>query len=223
MSAEEKMSIDERRKYIRKIKKRYQQANRHARSQLLNEMQAVTELHRTLVAPARVVKSLVRLLASDLARKPRRQQRGRTYGLAVHNAVRVIAESCDYICAERLQPNLVWLAEHLAEHRELETSPALLEQLEHISVSTVRRIQRRLEQDHRGCRAKALSAPTALLVTSRCNASLGTYNNLATSRSTWCTTAVPARAASTCIPCRWSTSPPAGANGWRCSDVLMSL
>ncbi len=107
MSAEEKMSIDERRKYPRKMKKRYQQASRQARSQLLDEMETVTELHRTLVAPARVVKSLVRLLRSDPERKTRRSQRGRTYGLAVHNAVRVIAESCDYICAERLQPNLV--------------------------------------------------------------------------------------------------------------------
>lgn len=138
MSAEEKMTIDERLKYLRQMKKRYQQANRQARSQLLDEMQAVTELHR---------KSLVRLLTGDLRRHPRRGERRRTYGIEVHNALRVLAESSDYVCAERLQPNLVWLAEHLAQHGELETTPALLAQLKRISVSTVRRIQRRLKQD----------------------------------------------------------------------------
>jgi hypothetical protein len=53
----------------------------------------------------------------------------------------------DYICAERLQPNLVGMATHLARHGELEASPRLLEQLSRISVSTLRRILRRLGQD----------------------------------------------------------------------------
>jgi len=101
-------------------------------------MQAVTGLHR---------KSLIRLIKGDLARKPRRKQRGRTYGAGVEKAISIIAECLDYLCAERLQPNLVWLAEHLAQHGELELSPALIAQLERISISTVKRILQRIRQD----------------------------------------------------------------------------
>ncbi len=138
MSIEEKMSIDERRKYLRMMQKRYLGANRRERGRLLDEMEAVTELHR---------KSLIRLMHHDLERRPRRRQRGRSYGPEVDDALRVIAESSDFICAERLTPNLPWLARHLAAHGELEASPGLLEQLERISVSTVRRILTRIRQD----------------------------------------------------------------------------
>ena len=138
MSIEDRMTIDERRKYLRKMQERYWQAGRKERGQLLDEMETVTELHR---------KSLIRLLKGNLARKPRRRQRSRTYGPDVDDALRVIAESTDYICAERLTPNLRWLAEHLAEHGEMTTSPQLLEQLDCISVSTVERILTRLRQD----------------------------------------------------------------------------
>lgn len=63
------------------------------------------------------------------------------------DALRVISESMNHICAERLQPNLVWLAEHLAQHGELMVNRRLLEQLDKISVSTVRRILQRVGQD----------------------------------------------------------------------------
>jgi hypothetical protein len=55
-------------------------------------MAAVTELHR---------KSLVRLMSESLERQPRCRQRGRTYGPEVNDALRIIAESLDYICADR--------------------------------------------------------------------------------------------------------------------------
>jgi hypothetical protein len=62
--------------------------------------------------------------------------------------LRVIDESFDHICADRLTPNLVWMAEHLAAHRELEITPDLLEKLSQISIiSTVKRILRRIRQD----------------------------------------------------------------------------
>jgi hypothetical protein len=138
MSIEDKMTIDERRKYLRKMQERYLQADRKERGQLLDEMETVTELHR---------KSLIRLMKGSLVRQPRRRQRSRTYGPEVDDALRVIAESTDYICAERLTPNLAWLAKHLAAHGELTISSQLLEQLEGISVSTVERILARLRQD----------------------------------------------------------------------------
>jgi hypothetical protein len=101
-------------------------------------MEEVTGLHR---------KSLIRLINRDLARKPRRKQRGRTYGVAVYRVLGVIAESRDFICAERLQPRLVAMAKQLASHGELTVTPELLAQLESISVSTVKRIRRRQKQD----------------------------------------------------------------------------
>jgi hypothetical protein len=82
-----------------------------------------------------------------LKRKPRRRQRGRIYGAHVEDALRVIDESFDHICADRLAPNLVWMAEHLAAHGELEVTPDVLEKLSQISISTVKRILRRIRQD----------------------------------------------------------------------------
>lgn len=138
MSADDKMTIDERRKYLRKMQDRYRQASRQERTRLLDEMQSVTELHR---------KSLLRLMSGGLTRKSRRKQRGRIYGRGVDDTLCIIAESLDYLCAERLQPNLVWTAELLAQHGELEVSPALLAQLSQISVSTIRRRLQHIRQD----------------------------------------------------------------------------
>jgi len=138
MPAEDEMTIDERWKYLRKMQKRYVKADRDERGRLLDEMEAVTSLHR---------KSLVRLMDSDLERKARCTERGETYGPEVDDALRVIAESLDYICAERLTPHLVWMATHLATHGEMVTFPSLLDQLSAISVSTVRRRVSRIRQD----------------------------------------------------------------------------
>jgi hypothetical protein len=129
MPADDKMTIDERRKYLRQMQKRYGGADRSTREQLLDEMEHVTELHR---------KSLIRRMAGRLERQPRVQQRGRTYGPLVAGVVQVIAESLDYPCAERLTPNLVWMANHLAAQGELQVTPEVLAQLGEISLSTVR-------------------------------------------------------------------------------------
>jgi len=138
MSHNEDMTIDERRKYLRTMKKRYVKANRKAKGRLLDEMEAVTGLDR---------KTLLRLLNGSLKRKPRSGQRGRTYGPQVDDALRVIHESYDYICAERLTPNLAQMACHLAAHGELEATPVLLDQLRRISISTVERRLSRIRQD----------------------------------------------------------------------------
>jgi hypothetical protein len=92
-------------------------------------------------------KALIRLINGELARKPRRQQRGKTYGVEVQAAVRLIAESLDYPCAERLQPNLVGMAKHLSQHGELCLTPEELQKLGQISVSTVWRLLPRREPE----------------------------------------------------------------------------
>lgn len=130
MSTEEEMTINERRKYLRKMQTRYRASGHQARGQLLDEMELVTGLHR---------KSLIRLMNGSLDRQERKQQRGKTYGADVDAALRVIDESLDYICAERLTPALVETTKQLAVHSELETDEALLDKLAQISVSTVKR------------------------------------------------------------------------------------
>jgi hypothetical protein len=139
MHTDDRMTIDERHKYLRTMRTRYLAADRQQRSQLLTEMEAVTSLHR---------KSLIRLLQDgELVRQPRQKQRGRTYSAAVDDAVRIIAESLDYICAERLKPSLPAMAHQLAAHGELSLTPELVEQLQRVSVSTLRRILQRVRQD----------------------------------------------------------------------------
>lgn len=138
MSTDEAMTIDERRKYLKKMQQRYRPASRGERGRLLDEMETVSGLHR---------KSLIRLMKGDLRRRARRRQRGVTYGPAVRHVVAVVAESLDWVCAERVQPALVWMAEQLAQHGELEVSPAVLQQLGRISVSTVRRLLRDVPRD----------------------------------------------------------------------------
>ncbi len=138
MSTKDEMNIDERYKYLRVMKKRYSKADRKEKARLLNEMVAVTKLHR---------KSLVRRMNSKLERTPRSCERSEVYGPDVDDALRVIDESFDYICAERLTPNLIWMSKHLATHGEMEVTPLLLAQLEQISISTVGRRLSRIRQD----------------------------------------------------------------------------
>ena len=138
MTTEDQMTIDERLKYLRKMKTRYVKADRRERGRLLDEMQAFTGLHR---------KSLIRLLNSNLNRQPRSRERGRTYGEDVTTAIRVIAASLDHPCAERLTPNLKWMAEHLSRLGELEVPESAFEQLAQISISTVERYLNTIHQD----------------------------------------------------------------------------
>ncbi len=63
MSIEDRMTIEERRQYLRKMQERDLQADRKERGQLLDEMETITKLHR---------KSLIRLLKDSLRRQPRR-------------------------------------------------------------------------------------------------------------------------------------------------------
>ncbi|HEY6510038.1 MAG TPA: hypothetical protein VIY56_18575 [Vicinamibacterales bacterium] len=136
MLAEEAMTIDERRKYLRQMARRYIAGDRVARGALLMEMETVTGMHR---------KSLIRLLGSEtLERRPRAKQRGRTYGEDVRRVVRVVWESLDYICAERLAPTLLETARHLAGFDELTLTPDLEGQLAAISEATVQRMIRGL-------------------------------------------------------------------------------
>jgi hypothetical protein len=135
MPTEDQMTVNERRKYVKLMKPRYQQAKRGERSRLLTEMQEVTRLHR---------KSLLRLLhAKSLARQKRATPGKRTYGLAVEQVILLVWESLDYVCAERLTPVLLPTARHLAHFGSVQLSSEIEPQLGQISEATVRRLLRK--------------------------------------------------------------------------------
>ena len=135
MSPRDEMSIDERRKYVKLVAPRYQQAKRKERSQLLSEMEQVSKLHR---------KHLIRLLnGQSLERKKRKTPRSRSYGLEVERVVLRVWESLDYICAERLTPSLLWMARHLASFGALILTAEVESQLATISCATVQRMLRK--------------------------------------------------------------------------------
>ena len=129
------MNIDERRKYLQRMWERYHYASKADKTMLLDEMEAVTGMHR---------KSIIRLMKGRRCRKKRERERGRAYGTEVEDALRVIARSLDYPCAERLQPYLVWMAVQLSAHGELVVTSKTLEALGKISISTVKRMLRRI-------------------------------------------------------------------------------
>lgn len=136
MPATEEMTVDERRKYLKKMLPRYLAADRREKSRLLGDMETVTGMAR---------KSLIRLLRSqELQRNPRTTPRTRSYGLEVERVVSVVWESLDYVCVERLKPALPGTARHLEGFNELKLTPQLELQLASISESTLQRMTNRL-------------------------------------------------------------------------------
>ena len=139
MAASDPMSIEERRKYLKKMEPIYRRGGKRERGRLLDEMEVVTRMHR---------KSLTRLLRPgiSLERKPWRGRRKRTYGPEVQDIVAVVWESLDYICAERITPRLLETAQHLAHFGEIRLTPEIERQLGSISRATVARMMGRLRQ-----------------------------------------------------------------------------
>ena len=132
MTTDTQMNIDERYKYLRIQQRHYAAAQtRRAKQALLDEMVRVTGLHR---------KHLIQLLGqAGIQRRPRSRERERTYGREVDEVLALVWEAQDYICAERLQPVLVFTAEQLATFGRLSLGPGLREQLGTISPATIRR------------------------------------------------------------------------------------
>jgi hypothetical protein len=140
MPNNEKMSINERRKYLKLVAPRYAKAMRRERGELLTEMGEVTKLHR---------KSLIRLInMPNLDRAPKKSRfKRKRYGTAVADVVRVVWESLDYVCAERLTPVLLDTAQQLARWEELVLTSEVEVALGMISRASVQRLLERFKQD----------------------------------------------------------------------------
>jgi hypothetical protein len=154
--SEDRMSIDERRKYLKLVAPRYARADRRGRGRLLTEMGQVTKLHR---------KSLVRLMNGPslerAAKKPRIKRR--RYGRSVVDVIRVVWESLDYICAERLTPVLLSAARHLAEWEEVVLTPEIEGALGTVSRATVQRLLGRIQLDEPKLPRRKPQPPNRLL------------------------------------------------------------
>ncbi len=136
--ATEKMDVNERFKFLRLMKEQYAIADRKRKGALLDFMEQMTGLHRKYL--------IARMNGPGPQRHRRARGRSRVYGAEVERAIAIIADTLDWICAERLTPALAPMARHLATFGELQTSPAMLSQLEQISISTVRRTLKRLDR-----------------------------------------------------------------------------
>ena len=129
MPTEDEMTLNERRKYLKRMKPCYMTAKRGERSGLLSEMEQVRDMHR---------KSLTRLLHTEsLERKKRQSPRCRSYGKEVEEVIVSVWESLDYICAERLT-----MTQHVARFGAVKLTREVEEQLQTISRATVSRVLR---------------------------------------------------------------------------------
>jgi len=140
MPSNERMSVNERRKYLKLVVPRYAKSRRKERGQLLTEMGEVTGLHR---------KSLIRLMGlPSLERSSNRKRlKVRRYDTAVGDVVRIVWESLDYVCAERLTPVLLDTARQLAEWEQLTLTSEVENKLSSISRATVQRLLQRFQLD----------------------------------------------------------------------------
>jgi len=75
-------------------------------------MEAITSLHRKHL--------IVRMNGPGPHRRKRRRERSRHYGEDVEEAIAIIADTLDWICAERLTPGQPQMAKQLAAFGEME-------------------------------------------------------------------------------------------------------
>jgi len=143
--AKKSMSIGARFECLMSMQERYHRGDRKEKGRLLDEMESVTRLSRKHL--------IAQMNKPDLRRQPRSRERERMYGDDVVEAVTIIADTLDWICAERLQPALGKMAECLIFWGEMEASADVLEKLNRISISTVGRILSRIRPSPRLPRA----------------------------------------------------------------------
>jgi hypothetical protein len=121
------------REYAAVQRARYVQGTRREKRQLLNEVVAVTGLHR---------KAAIRLLrrAPRVRRVPGPGGRPRMYGPAVADAAAVLWQASGRIGAHRLHPFVPELLGHLTRHGELTVAPAVEKLLRQASRPTLARL-----------------------------------------------------------------------------------
>ncbi len=121
------------REYAAVQRERYLAATRAEKGALLDEVVAVTGLHRK--AAIRLLRRIPRAPTA-----PSRAGRPRLYGPAVAAAVEVLWQATGHIGPQRLQPFVPELLDRLTRDGELTLTPQLDKLVRHVSVATLGRL-----------------------------------------------------------------------------------
>ena len=135
MPKQRQMKKEARHELVMSYRQEYMSVPRARRGKILDTLEEPTGYNR---------KYLIRLLSSKYKPHARQKHRGKIYGGALDDVLRVIFRAHDGVSPERLRPNLLSVAQQLEANGELALTPELEEQLQRISVPTLRRIRSRL-------------------------------------------------------------------------------
>ena len=121
------------REYAARQRERYQAASRSEKHRLLDEIVAVTRMHR---------KAVIRLLRRAPGRRPApvRAGRPRLYGAPVAAAVEVLWQASGRIGAHRLHPFVPELLDRLLQYDELRLAPGVDKLVRQVSRPTLARL-----------------------------------------------------------------------------------
>lgn len=134
------MDLKARTTYLSVMQARYWKAeNRKGKSDLLDEMVRATGMNRNY---------LIQKLRYPVKRKQRSRERGNSYGPEIERILAKVSQAQQDICAERLKGYLLETAANLAQHGRLYLDDYLREQLERISVPTIRRRLKATRKTH---------------------------------------------------------------------------
>jgi transposase InsO family protein len=120
------------------IRGAYWAASKPERGRLLDHFCAVTGYNR---------KYAIAVLRGPGRAPSQRRRRAARYGMAVKRVVRVAWEASGWVCAERLKPVLLALAEQLERHGTVDLDDEMRSHLVAISVATLKRMMRVIEID----------------------------------------------------------------------------
>jgi hypothetical protein len=128
----EGISGDARRELVRAVGDRYRAGSRDEKRRILDEFVAVTRWHR---------KHAIRVLnVAGADGDPRRTPRARVYDDAIRQALLVLWEASDRICAKRLRPLLPALIDALERHGHLRLEEGVRTRVLNASAATIDRL-----------------------------------------------------------------------------------
>ncbi len=126
------ISAEARRELVRAVGERYRAGSRGEKRRILDEFVAVTGWHR---------KHAIRMLnVEGSERDARRSPRRRVYDHVIQQALLVLWEASDRICAKRLRPLLPTLVAALEQHGHLRLDPEVRARLLKVSAATIDRL-----------------------------------------------------------------------------------
>ena len=165
-----RLTMGQRKGVTKKLASTYRGATKSRKSEMLDRFVELTDYNRNYAAwllrnygRKRVVKLSGERVEVVVGGGPRREvERKRYYGEDVRKTLKVIWESFDYMCGQRLAPMIRETLPMLLGHGEMHFSDGLKEKLLSISPATIDRL---LREDKRRMRIRPRSRtkPTSIL------------------------------------------------------------